>query len=127
MWSDNYYYLNIYKDESLSHEVSTNKLIDFIDAIPELERSGAYKFKNTKSFPYTQLLLLKSKNLDSWNEKDTNAKSTNLITIVCSKGAHIDFKEIERVFVKIASFLQWTIVEEKNDDGIENYTIWKPE
>lgn len=126
MWSDRYYYLNIYKDNLLSEEVSTAELLDFISDIPELEKSRKFEFKNKESFPFTQLSLLKAKSLGSWSSDDANPDKTNLIAIVSSKGSHNDFEELKRVFIEIASFLQWTLVNEETDDGIENHIIWKP-
>lgn len=51
---------------------------------------------------------------------------TNLITIVCSKGEQIDFKELKRVFYSNCLILNWKLVDEETDDGIENFTIWEP-
>lgn len=127
MWSDKYYYLNIYKNESLSGEVSTDQLVDFLSNIPELNKLGKFEFGNREPFPYTQLLLLKANSLNGWSKNDTNSKKTNLITIVCSKGENIDFEALERVFVKVASYLNWSLIDEETDDGIENHIIWKPE
>lgn len=127
MWSDRYYYLKIYKDESLSSDSDTKELRDFIAGIPELVQTDKFEFKNKEPFPFTRLLILKAKNPDNWTEKDTNSKRTNLITIVCGKGEHVDFTEMQKVFIKIATFLNWKLVDEETDDGIENYTIWKPE
>lgn len=126
MWSDRYYYLNIYRNKSFSEGVSTNQLIEFISAIPELKKVGDFEFKNKEPFPFTQLLLLKAKSTDSWSGNDTNSKSTNLITIVCKKGEDIDFNELERVFTPIATYLNWTFINEETDDNIEDYVIWKP-
>ena len=127
MWSDRYYYLNIYKDESLSSDVSTIQLREFIATIPQLEQRGEFEFSNTASFPFTSLWLLKAKSICSWSSNDTDPKRTNLITIVCSKGDNVDFRVLESVFTQIASYLNWTLVDEETDDGIENYIIWAPE
>lgn len=127
MWSDRYYYLNIYKNKSLTSDSDTTKLRDFLSRIEELEQTNKFEFKNKEPFPFTQLLLLKAKSPDSWSEKDTDPERTNLITIVCEKGEHIGFKKIQKVFIKIAMFLNWKLVDEETDDGIENYIIWEPE
>ncbi len=127
MWSDSYYYLNIYKDEDLSSNWDTKELKDFINGIPELRQVNNYEFKNIESFPFIQLLLLKARCMNNYSESDTNPNKTNLITIVCQKGKHIEFNELKRVFIQIASYLKWKLVDEETDDGIENYIIWKPE
>ena len=36
------------------------------------------------------------------------------------------FEHVKTVFIKIAAFLNWTLVEEETDDGLENYKIWHP-
>lgn len=127
MWSNKYYYLNIYKDESLSSDSDTKELRDFINGIPELMQTDKFGFKNKEPFPFTQLLLLKAKHPNNWTENDTDFRRTNLIAIVCAKGEHVDFKEMQKVFIKIATFLNWKLVDEETDDGIENYTIWESE
>ncbi len=127
MWSDRYFYLSIYKDEQLSSDADTDTLRKFLLLIPELEKVNDFEFKNKDGFPFTQLSILKAKSLDNWNGRDVDTKKTNLITIVCSKGEHIDFDKIIKVFIKIASFLNWTLINEETDDGIENFIIWKPD
>jgi len=127
MWSDKYYYLNLYKNEELSFVYDTKELRDFINRIPELYSVNNYEFTNTESFPFTQLLLLNVESLNNWTKSETHPEKTNLITIVCGKGEQIDFNELKGVFIKIASYLKWNLVEEETDEGIENYIIWKPE
>lgn len=127
IWSDNYYYLNIYKDEKLNSTFYTKELREFINRIPELNLVSKYEFKNTESFPFTQLLLLNAKSVDSWTATDTHPNKTNLITIVCGKGEQVDFNDLKRVFISIASFLNFFFVDEETDDGIENYIIWEPD
>lgn len=78
MWSDRYYYLNIYKDQSLSEDTDTRELIKFLDTIPELEKKGRFAFKNKGTFPFFTLLLLKAKNLHNWSENDSDPTKTNL-------------------------------------------------
>ena len=113
MWSDRYYYLNIYKDESLSGDVSTIQLREFLATIPQLEQRGEFEFRNTAAFPFTSLWLLNANSIRSYSSNDTDSKRTNLITIVCSKGQHVDFRELKNVFSQIASYLNWTLVDEE--------------
>ncbi|PWJ38652.1 hypothetical protein [Sediminitomix flava] len=126
MWSDNYYYLNIYKDEFLSEKVSTQKILEFLNEISDLENIGDFRFQNKEHFPFIELSLLDAKSIDNWNELDSSFDDTNLITIVCTKKNHDDYKVIEKVLIKISSFLKWTLVDEETDEGVENYIIWKP-
>ena len=126
MWSNQYYYLNICKDNLLSEETSTIELLDFISEIPELEIIKEFEFKNKSPFPFTKILLLRAKSLNSWSEKDSDINKTNLISIVCSK-EDADFIELKRVFVKIAKHLEWSLIDEETGCGIENYIIWSPE
>lgn len=93
MWSDKYYYLNIYKDENLSSTCSTKELRDFLVNIPELKQVNEYEFKNSKSFPFTQLLILKATSVDNWSNLDINPKVSNLVTIVSQKGVNVDYEE----------------------------------
>ena len=126
MWSDRYYYLNIYKDEQLSDNCDTWDLMLFLAGIPELQRKDIYSFSNKEPFPFTDLQLLKLESLTGWTDLDVDAKHTNLIAIVCRKGEGVDFGEMKRVFIRIASFLDWKLVDEHTDDGIENFTLWEP-
>ncbi len=123
MWSNEYCYLNIYKDDLLSEEFSTKKLVDFLSKIPELEQVSEFEFKNKEIFPFVRLILIKAKDIDSWSENDGCSK-TNLIPIVYSKEEYT--KDIEKVLIRIASFLKWNLVNEETEDGIENYIVWKP-
>ncbi|MCP4521626.1 MAG: hypothetical protein GY827_08045 [Cytophagales bacterium] len=126
MWSDRYYYLNIYKDKNLSASCSIKKLRKYISEIPELKQDDLYNFRNIEPFPFTTLSFLHTDNINSWNSDDIDSEKTNLITIVCEKGKHVDFEELKRVFIQIASFLGWKLVDEETDDGIEGYIIWEP-
>jgi len=125
MWSDRYYYLNIYKNERLSEEVSTTELTEFISGISELENDGILKFKNIDSAPFVRLALLKSQSANSWSEGDRNSKSTNLITVVCSKVDGSDFEKVQNLLTQIAKFLNWKLVNEETDDGIKNFVLWQ--
>jgi len=126
MQSGSYYYLNIYKDKLLSTAMSTSKLKAFLANMPELEKNGNLGFKNRKTFPFTRIMLLNAKNVDSWNENDTSNKETNLITIVCVNGKVGNWEKLENLFIKIASFLKWAIVIEDGIEEFENQIIWKP-
>lgn len=125
MWSDKYYYFNIYKNYNLSFNHDIKELREFINGIPELRQVNYYEFKNIESFSHTQLLLLKTKSIHSWSNLDIDTKHSNLIAIVCAKDGPSNFEEIKRIFIKIASFLNWKFIYEETDDGIENYTIWE--
>ena len=112
MYSDRYCYLNIYDDKFPVSGTDTRKLGAFISNIPELRQTDQYEFQNNKPFPFTRLLLLKAKSPDSWKETDTDPESTNLISIVCEKGEHVDIEELKRIFGQIAAFLNWKLVDE---------------
>lgn len=118
--------MNIYKDENLSSNCDTKELREFINGIPELKQVNMYEFKNIEPFPFAQLLLLKARSIDNWSGSDTNSKHSNLITVVCGKGEHSYYEEIKKVFIQVASFLNWKFVYEETDDGIENFAIWEP-
>ncbi|KXX66888.1 hypothetical protein [Flammeovirga sp. SJP92] len=122
MWSDKYYYLQLFKDVDLSEEVSTKKVRQLINGFDELKSLGDFEFRNKKGFPFIQLLLLNVNSLRSWSEKDVNSEKTNLITIVCSKNE--DFDTFLEILLKIAVHLNWTLVDEETDEGVENYIIW---
>ena len=126
MWSDKYFYLNIYKDKNLSSNWDTRELRAYINGIPELRQANKYEFENIEAFPFTQLLLMNANSLDTWTDSDNHPQKTNLITIVCGKGELVDFNKLKNVFIQIASFLQWKLVDEETDDGLEHYTIWEP-
>ncbi len=111
MWSDQYNYLNICKDTLLSEYCSTINLNGFLSEISELEKYGDFKFRNKKTFPFIDLQLLDTKNIDNWSENDRSSK-TNLIAIVCSKEED-EFKKIEKILKRIALFLKWDITNEE--------------
>jgi hypothetical protein len=49
-----------------------------------------------------------------------------MISIVCSKGDEIEFETLKAVFIRIAIFLNWKLVEEETDDGIDDNILWEP-
>ncbi|MDJ1483632.1 hypothetical protein QNI16_24245 [Cytophagaceae bacterium YF14B1] len=126
MWSDRYYYLNIYYDKQLNAEVSTARLITFLQSIPQLMQYGEFKFSNIESFPFIRILLLRAKSLSYWSDSDVDSNLTNLITIVCTKGKKEDFTKIMDVLIPIASFVNWQLVDELTDDEIEDFVLWSP-
>jgi hypothetical protein len=65
MWSDRFYYLNIYKDEKLSEYFDKGELRKYISSIPELVESGKFEFTNKESFPFTELLMLNARSIQS--------------------------------------------------------------
>lgn len=123
MWSDRFYYLNICKDLQLSKSCSTKTLIKFISSFSEIEQVNDFKYKNSSSFPFVEMLLLNTENIDSWSEKNVSPTNTNLIAIVCSKQNVNDFKKIKNILLKISTFLNWQLINEQTDDGVENYIL----
>ena len=62
-------------------------------------------FKNTDGFPFTELMLLRAKSKDSWNDNDTDPNECNLIPIVCTRAEDDDFAVFAQTFIQIAKFL----------------------
>jgi hypothetical protein len=128
MWSNKYYYLNIFHDAELTVYFNTKELIDFLKTIPELKQTGNFTFSNSPQFPiYINLILLYARHLNSWNDNDTNQQKTNLITIVCTKDNPENFELLKSIFIKIATFINWQLEDEHTDDDIENLIIWSPD
>lgn len=127
MWSDRYYYLNIYHDKELSVDCDTNQLVAFLQTIPQLEQTAGTKFKNSSNTSsYIDVTLLWAIHLNSWSDKDAAKQRTNLITIVCAKDELVNFQELKNSFIKIAAFLNWQLVDEQTDEGVEDFILWKP-
>jgi hypothetical protein len=125
MWSDRYYYLNIFHDAELSVYCKTRELTDFLKTIPELKQKGEFTFSNSSLFPvFLNLILLYTPSLNSWSKNDTDHQKTNLIAIVCAKNNLRNFEQLKELLIKIASFVKWQLVDEHTDNGIENYIIW---
>ncbi|MCR6642591.1 MAG: hypothetical protein NVV82_27295 [Sporocytophaga sp.] len=126
MWSDRYYYLNIYYDEDLSRDFDTLSLVAFIKSLPELKEKEPLMFGNVSEFPFTDIQLLKAESLLHWSERDRNNERTNLITLICSKDTASNFESHLTLLIKIASFVKWKLVDERTDDDIDNYVLWAP-
>jgi len=127
MWSDRYYYINIYHDKSLRVDCKTRELVDFLRSLPELKQTSDFTFSNTDSLPYASLTLLKAYHIDSWSDKETDIEKTNLIAVVCAKSTNEEFKLLKATLIKIAAFLNWQVVDEETDDGIEDFVLWRPQ
>lgn len=123
MWSDRHFYFNIYKDKSLSSHVATKSVCDYLDTLPDLKKTSDFSYCNAS----TDLSILFAKSVDSWSDNDTNSEKTNLISIVCTKGDSADFEKHKTLLIKIAAFLNWQLVDEQTDDGIEDFVIWSPQ
>jgi hypothetical protein len=116
MWSSQYRYLNIYGDAELTIEADTKQLRDFLNTLPQLKQVTDFKFRNTEVIPFAEILLLKAGSLYRWNENDTDDDKVNLVAIVCSEGDGDELNRLRDVFLKIASFLNWDLVEEGEGD-----------
>jgi len=125
MWSDRYYYLNICSDSQLSEDSNSTRLLNFLGSIREIRQVSEFGFRNLDSFPHLEILVLKAKSLNSWSSYDTNREFTNLVAIVCSKN-NKDFERIKPILIKIASILNWPLIDEETDDGEENKILWTP-
>ena len=128
MWSDRYYYLNIFHDAELSVYFNTAALIEFLKTLPELKQTDNFTFSNSPEFPmHISLILLCARSLNSWNDGDTDPLRTNLIAIVCTKDKVRGFEQLKNIFIKIASYVNWQLVDELTDDDVEDEVIWAPE
>ena len=126
MWSDRYYYLNIYADEHLSKACSTLEIRLFLSKLNSLQLKTAYQFTNKPDFPFIDMTLLFAKSPDNWSIKNVDPVYTNLITIVCRKDHERSFEKVKPDFIRIAEFLGWKLVDECTDDGIDDYQLWPP-
>jgi hypothetical protein len=126
MWSNNYYYLNICSDEKLSFSYETLKIRELLISLNEFKQTSDFIFTNKPDFPFATVTLLNAKNIDSWSDKDIDEEKTNLINIVCVKDNDENFENLKNTFVKIAKSLNWKLINEESDDGIENLIIWQP-
>ncbi|HWJ27648.1 MAG TPA: hypothetical protein VNS32_13970 [Flavisolibacter sp.] len=127
MWSEQYHYINIYHDKELSVRCSTKDISGFLRSQPELKQKGDFEFINSDLLPFTEILLLHASNKDSWSSNDTNYLTTNLIAIVCSRYNEEEDQKLMDLFIRIAVFLKWQIVEEQTDNSEEDCVLWQPE
>ncbi|MBC8152665.1 MAG: hypothetical protein H7Z72_07120 [Bacteroidetes bacterium] len=124
MWSDKYYYLNIYHDKELRVDCDTNQLVSFLKSLSQLKQTTTTAFTNSDRLPlYIDITLLWTNHINSWSDKDRATQRTNLIAIVCAKDKLKDFQELKDTFIKIATFLTWQLVDEQNDEGIEDFIL----
>jgi hypothetical protein len=126
MWSNKYYYLNICSDEKLSSSYDTQKIKKLLISLDKFKQTSDFIFSNNPDFPFTTITLLKAKNIDSWSDRDVNKNDTNLISIVCTKDNDENFNCLKNVFIEIAKTLNWKLIDEQTDNGIENSILWEP-
>ena len=113
MYSDRYYYFNIYFDKTLSKCVDTKEVVDFLHDIEELNYEGKGSYRNIKGFPFLDMQLLSVRSIDSYSSHDFSRKETNFISVVCTKGCQNEFLELKRIFEQIISFLGWITEEDE--------------
>ena len=127
MWSDRYYYLNIVSDLKLSSEHRTQDLTAFLCKQPELAQVSEFKYQNSVDFPiFLNIQLLKASSYHSWSDADVSHDATNMIAVVCSKGKSDNYELAMNLLVRIAQFLNWQLIDEETDDGMENHLLLKP-
>ena len=127
MWSNRFFYLNIVFDLKLSTCVKTTDLNSFLITQPELIQVSDFKFRNAPDFPVTmEIQLLHASDYTSWSDQDVSHESTNMVSIVCTKSGLDSNMLAKKLFVEIARFLNWQLIDEHTDDGIENHILWKP-
>ncbi len=123
MWSNYHLYLNIAFDINLSRSCDSQALKVFLNSLPELVQNGEYNYTSSAGLPGFTLLMLNAPSYGSWSELNIDPIQTNLLAIVCSKDR---FDELKSLCIKIASFLQWQLINETTDDEIDNFVIWSP-
>jgi hypothetical protein len=127
MHSSQYHYLGIYHDADLSVHCNTYDIVHFLRTFPEVVQTESHIFSNRSNFPlFFTMTLLYAHKLDKWSEKNINPVRTNLIDIVCSKDNTAAFEQFKQILIKVAEFLKWKLVDEMDDDGNENITLWAP-
>ncbi|WP_123947540.1 hypothetical protein [Flavobacterium reichenbachii] len=81
-------------------------------SLKELKQKSDFTFINQTDFPFTEIILLNAKSLNSWSTKDVNKNETNLLSIVCEKGKQESLEKLKTTFSKIRKFLNWQFIEE---------------
>jgi hypothetical protein len=127
MWSPFYFYWNIYHDQQLSQSVGLVELNVFLKTLPQLVKKTDYSYRNAHGFPFTDIVLLNTRNKDNWSDRNYAGESVNLIVIVGSKSEHERIPELEALFIRIAEFTGWLLVDEYTDEGEEDFVLWQPE
>ena len=125
MWSDRYYYYNLYKNIELGESLATKDVMDVLKARTELLMDGN-AFRNARHFPIITLSTIKARTLHSWSDDDFNDDRTTLIAVVAEKGTTQNDEKIKMLLIGIAASLKWQLTEEHSDDGIENHVVWSP-
>lgn len=127
MWSPFYFYWNIYYDEQLSKPVKLTELNAFLERLPQLVKKTNYSYGNAEGFPFVDLVLLNAGSTENWSDRNCTGNSINLIAVVGSKSEPERIPEMESLFIRVAEFTGWLLVDEHTDEGEEDVVLWQPD
>ncbi|WP_133271892.1 hypothetical protein [Hymenobacter radiodurans] len=127
MWSNWYKYYEIRSSPTYNSTADTKAIRSVLDSLPELERVGLVNYKNAVGYPWIDLALVKGNNGSFSCSNDTWSDEFNMMSITCSKSEDGKVPDYQVDFlIRLASILNWELIEDENEEDEENIVLWKP-
>ncbi len=130
MYSPFYFYFNLRYDAELSESKPVETIKSWLKEFKQIQETQSVSYENSDHFPWIKITLLNAKSDDSWAEEDSITEC-NLIAIVGSKHLYHPTETLEIRYLqyvdllkKIADLLNWELIDEETEDGIEDYVIY---
>ncbi len=120
MWSDRYRYYGLFPALYPSGSETTQRVVSFLQGLPELTYEGNGYFANSGLFPFVRLTLLHSQSKDSFSSKDFNTQKCNHIDVIGSRDDGSS-ELYAALLEKIARALHWHLSEETESGNIFLY------
>ena len=132
MYSPFYFYFQLRYDNKLSESKLVENIKGWLKEFKELQEKKKVSYENSDSFPWIDLTLLNANFYDS-RIKDNSIGQCNLIAVVGSKNLQHPTETIESRYLQyvnllkeIADLLNWELIDEETEDGIEDYVVYNP-
>jgi hypothetical protein len=132
MYSPFYFYFNLCYDAYLSESKPVESIKSRLKEFEQIQEKQSVSYRNSDGFPWIDITLLKANSYNNWVQDDS-AKQCNLIAVVGSKHLHHPAETTETrywqyvdLLKKIADLLNWELIDEETEDGIEDYVVYNP-
>lgn len=132
MWSSFYFYFNLRYDAKLSESKPIEVIKSCLKEFEQIQEKQRVSYGNSGDFPWIDLTLLKAKSYNRWVQDDAISQC-NLVAVVGSKHLEHSAETIETRYLqyvdllkRIADSLNWELIDEETEDGIEDYVVYNP-
>ncbi len=130
MYSPFYFYFNLRYDAELTESKPVETIKSWLKEFNQIQEKQRVSYENSDHFPWINITLLNAKSDDSW-AKDDSITECNVIAVEVQSTSITrqrhwkqDILQYVDLLKKIADLLNWELIDEETEDGIEDYVIY---